>query len=200
MATDHFEKHFHQNNSQDWNFNIIFNQPDVARMAKDYAQTLDHPGLYRPIPAQWLHSTILRVGLTTDYTEAEMMAVVEILQPKLARLGLGEFVFDSWWLWGGNVVLHITPEEGLNQIYEEVTKAVEAVVGSDRTPKSSFIPHMTLAYTKTHHNEGEINQQLVAHPVKPARFMVPQLLLLKQWPTAGHYEWEVIKSINIGQQ
>jgi hypothetical protein len=57
-----------------------------------------------------------------------------------------------------------------------------------------------LAYTKTHDKEQEIHDQLVAAPVKPASFYTTNLSLIKQWPTDGHYEWEVIKDIAIGEQ
>jgi 2'-5' RNA ligase len=203
MATDHFEKHFHKPNQVDWNFNVLFNgQPDVSRMAEQYAQVLQHPGLYKPIPPQWLHSTILRVGLVDDYTEAEMLAVADKLQDKLANLKLPEFFFDSWWLWGGNVVFHISPDDQFTKVYDEVIAALEAVVGSDRTTKSpheSFIAHTSLVYSKAHNSEREIHDKLLANPVKPATFNARSVSLIKQWSTDGHYEWEVVKDISIGR-
>ena len=80
MAIDHFKKHAYQTNKVDWNFNILFNdQPQVAQTAKMYVQALSHPGLYPPIPAKWLHATILRIGLVDDYTKDELLAVTKQL-------------------------------------------------------------------------------------------------------------------------
>jgi 2'-5' RNA ligase len=203
MALDHFEKHFYKNNQIDWNFNVLFDgQPAVTAMAEQYAKIIQYPGLYKPIPPQWLHATILRVGLIDDYSEAEMLAVAAKLQQSLAELNLPQFSFDSWWLWGGNVTLHISPDDEFTKIYDHVIAALESVVGPDRTAKSphgNFVAHTTLAYTKTHDKEQEIHAQLVASPIKPASFSTKNLSLIKQWPTAGHYEWEVIKEIPIGQ-
>lgn len=202
MAVDHFEKHEHPPGSKDWNFNVLFDgQPAVAQMAEQYAEALEHPGLYKPIPAQWLHSTILRVGLLEEFTDAEMLAVAGQLQASLAELSLPEFVFDSWWLWGSNVVFHISPDDKFNQIYDHVIAALQSVVGPNRiqTNKHGFMAHMTLAYTKTHDKEREIHQRLLAHPVKPSAFRVSHLSLIKQWPTDGHYEWEMVRNIPIGQ-
>ncbi|HEX4774588.1 MAG TPA: hypothetical protein VH234_03660, partial [Candidatus Saccharimonadales bacterium] len=89
------------------------------------------------------------------------------------------------------------------KLYDHVIAALESVVGPDRTTKSphgTFISHTALAYTKTHDKEQEIHAQLVASPVKPTAFNATSLSLIKQWPTDGHYEWEVIKYIAIGEQ
>jgi 2'-5' RNA ligase len=170
-------------------------------MAEEYAEALQHPGLYKPVPPQWLHSTILRIGLVDDYTETEMLAVVDKLQERLANLKLPEFFFDSWWLWGGNVVFHISPDDQFTKIYDEVIAALEAVVGSDRATKSphgGFIAHTSLVYSKTHNREREIHDWLLDNPVKPAHFRANSLSLIKQWPIDGHYEWEVVRDIPLG--
>jgi 2'-5' RNA ligase len=205
MATDHFERHRvkAEGDKPWWNFNVVFdNQPDVVRMAQQYAPLLQHPGLYEPIPPQWLHSTILAVGTTHEFTELEMLAVADKLEPLLANLELPEFQFDSWWIWEGNVVLHISPEDEFTRIYDAVTEALTQTVGPKRTRKSpygNFVPHTSLAYTRTHDKEHEIHRQLVEHPVVPAAFKVAYLPLIRQWPKNGHYEWEVVRKIPIGR-
>jgi 2'-5' RNA ligase len=201
MAKDHFELNNYQTNRVDWNFNILFsNQPDVGRMVDDYAPALDHPGLYKPIPSQWLHSTILRLGLTSDFSEQEVLAVADVLKQKLAALSLPEFVFDSWWLWGGNVVLHISPEDAYMTIYDTVMDAARQVVGAGRIARhGDFIPHVTLAYSKEHHEEVVINRQLFESAVKPAKFRATELSLIRQWPADGHYEWEIVRALPIQQ-
>jgi 2'-5' RNA ligase len=202
MAIDHFEKHFYQKDRVDWNFNVLFDgQPDVARMAEEYAPVLDNPGLYKPIPSQWLHSTILRVGFVEDYTENEMLEVADKLQEQLANLKLPEFFFDSWWLWGGSVVLHISPDSEFNKIYKAVIGSLREVVGEARTTKSpheSFIAHTALVYSKTYSEEKEVHDKLLANPIKPASFNATSISLIKQWPIDGHYEWDVIRNIPIG--
>lgn len=203
MAKDHFEKHFYQKDRVDWNFNLLFDgQSPVAEMARKYAEIIHHPGLYDPIPTLWLHSTILRVGFIEDYSEQEMLHVAAKLKISLAGLELPQFSFDSWWLWGGNVVLHISPDDEFYKIYHHVITALESVVGSDRTTKSphgGFIAHTGIAYAKTHSHEDEIHAKLVKNPIEPASFTAEKLSLIRQWPTAGHYEWEIVENIAIGK-
>lgn len=203
MAKDHFEKHHYQKDRVDWNFNLLFEgQQDVARMIEEYAPLVNDPGLYNPIPTKWLHATILRVGLLQDYAEAEMLAVAAKLQDSLATLELPEFFFDSWWLWGGNVVLHISPDDEFSKIYHCVIDVLRAVVGDARvhsSPHGELVAHATLAYARTHHNERQIHQRLLENPVKPAAFKAAKLSLVKQRPTDGHYGWEVVSEIPIGR-
>jgi 2'-5' RNA ligase len=201
VARDHFGAHSYQANRVDWNFNVTFDgSSDVARMVADYSNVVSHPGLYAPVPSEWIHSTILRVGFVSDFTENEMLATSRLLSAELSDLHLPEFVCDSWWLWGGNVVLHLTPEENLTTLYTALLDCLRRVVGPDRTPVSSrgsFIPHITLAYTRTHDQETEIHDQLSKTNVIPARFSIDTVSLLRQWPTNGHYEWDVVEQIPI---
>jgi 2'-5' RNA ligase len=203
MVEDHFLKHYYRSNRVDWNFNILFDdQPSVGQMAECYKSSISHPGLYPPIPARWLHATILRVGLLEDFSEAEMLAVTDILKVSLARLELPVFTFESWWIWDGSPVLHISPGNQFMKIYDHVVAALQQTIGKDRTNRPSygdFIPHMSLAYTRAQDAEGEIYDQLAAHPIAPASFQVSNLALIKQWPTGDHYEWEVIRRIPVGK-
>lgn len=202
MAKDHFEKQDFKPGQVSWNFNLVFDdQPAVAKMAEEYATAIQHPGLYPPIPPQWLHATILAVGSPDDYSQAEMLEVATKLQTTLAQLVLPEFSFDSWWLWGGNVVLHVSPDDEFGKLYDHVIKALQSVVGPKRTthsPHGNFIAHTALAYTKTHDREHEIIQQLSAYPVESAQFKATRMPLIKTYPANGHWEWEIVKDIAIG--
>ena len=81
MAVDHFEKRNLLPGQIDWNFNLIFaGDQAIAKMASEYKAALTHPGLYTPVPPEWLHTTILRIGTTDEFTEAEMIAVAENVQ------------------------------------------------------------------------------------------------------------------------
>lgn len=204
MAIDHFERHFYKKDQVDWNFNLVFDgQPAVADMVRDYAKIIPHPGLYDPIPPEWLHATILRIGLTDDYTEAEMLAVAAKVQLSVAGLDLPEFSFDSWWLWSGGIVLHITPDDEFGKLYDHVLAALTAVVGPKRathSPHGRLIPHTALVYPKTYHTEHEVMEQLLAHPIRPAKFRASHMPLIKTWSTNGHYEWEIVQEVTIGKE
>ena len=197
MALEHFEKHSYQKGKVDWNFNILFDdQPQIVQIAKEYAKLLTHPVLYPSIPTQWLHATVLLVGTTDEYSEAEMLQVAEKLTPELAKLSLHEFLLGPWWIWSGNPVLHITPEGPLVELFNLTLSTVKEVVGEKRTPKPSrFIPHITLAYSPTYDGEKEVHSQLSTKHIKPVKFRVSKLSLVKQRQASSYYDWKVIKEL-----
>jgi 2'-5' RNA ligase len=202
MAQDHFERHKHHAGVVDWNFNVVFeNQPAVAAMAEAYAPLLDRPELYDPIPAKWLHATILRVGTVDDeYTEEEMLAVADKVQAAVVNFTLPEFHFGELVTVYGNICFIIEPRTELEKLYNIVAESLESVVGPERatkTPYGRFISHMSLAYSRAQNNEAAIEAELKQAHIAPAEFRVTRMPLIKQWPTDGHYEWDIVKDVKL---
>lgn len=199
MAQDHFERHNHHDGVIDWNFNVTFaDQPSVAAMAEAYRPLLLKPHFYDPIPAQWMHATILRVGKVDEYTETEMLAVAEKVQDRLRGMKFGEFHFGPLKIIHGNVAFSIQPESELEKLYTAVTESLEEVVGSARATKSPyghFIAHSSLVYSKARDNEKETETELGNANIEPASFYIHHMPLIRQRPTQGHYEWDIVKDI-----
>ncbi len=171
-------------------------------MVNEYTSVLNQSELlHKPIPAEWLHTTVLNLGTTKDISEAEALAVAEKVQQGVSKLKLPEFRFDSWWLLFGNVVFHISPDDEFTKLYDIVRDALEAVVGSERAAKASrgrYLAHSTFAYAKTHMSEYKIHEIMSSAHIEFARFHVTNMPLLRQWAHDGHYEWEVVKDISLG--
>src|SRR5215469_3311030 len=104
MARDHFLTTSWEPGETDWHFLFRFsNQHHLRAVAERYAQVYHHAGLHPPVPFQWLHMTIVRVGKIKNITVEEMSTVVELLRPTLAMTVLPEFRLGPWWLWTGSV-------------------------------------------------------------------------------------------------
>jgi 2'-5' RNA ligase len=198
MANDHFQTERWEADETDWHFLIrLSNQRQLRDIVERYAQVYHHAGLYPPIPFEWLHMTIARVGTIKNVTCDEMNKVVEILRPTLTQLKLPVFRLGPWWLWTGSVVLHVTPEEPVTRLFNEVMSALETVLG-ERTPSlPQFIPHVTLAYARTYHEELEVHKKLSAQWIEPAPFHITALSLVKERQTVPFYSWEVVTDISI---
>lgn len=229
MAIDHFEKHKSQIGRTDWNFNFLFNdQPQVAELASQYAPIIKHPGLHKPVPPKWLHGTLLRAGFLEDFTEAEMLAVADNFESKLAGVELPELILGKhWWLWNGGPVLSITPEKQLYEIFRHLITSLEEVVGQDRLPplfvpgssrgtkiintivkaigpnrlpaRLQFKPHVTLAYPKTYNNHSSLSRQLKAHPIDGVPIRIHSISLIKQRIVDDYYAWKAVKNVPIGR-
>ncbi len=201
MVQDHFERHDHYNGVVDWNFNVVFtDQPSVAAMAEAYKPLLQKAWFYDTIPDEWLHATILRVGTVADYSKDEMLAVADKVQARVHDLRLPEFHFGSHVIIHGNVCFKIEPEAKLEKLYTIVTEALAEVVGAERSTKSPyghFIAHTSLVYTKTRGNETDTHTELNTANIEPAKFRIHHMPLIRQRPTKGHYEWEVVKDIRV---
>ena len=201
MIQDHFVRHNHYDGVVDWNFNVIFSdQPAVAAMAVAYEPLLKKPYFYKPIPKEWLHATILRVGSNDEYTEAEMVQVAHKVQKRLRGIEFSEFHFGQHIVIHGNVCFKIEPESELEKLYTIVIKSLEEVVGTARATKSPyghFIAHASLVYSKERDNIGNTETALREVNIEPAKFYIHHMPLIKQWPTNGHYEWDVIRDITI---
>lgn len=201
MENDHFIRHRWARERADWNFNILFeDQPQVARYADQYAAALEHPGLYDPVPAAWLHATILRVGFFDDFSEDEMLTVLHRLEPTLAAMKVPKLLLGQWWIWGGNPCVHFTPDEPLNAIFKAVLSEVSAVVGTDRLAQSlNFMPHITLAYSKTYSDKHGLFIQLQNQRIDAVPVRINRLSLVKQYVIDNYYAWDVIREIPVGQ-
>jgi 2'-5' RNA ligase len=181
MAEDHFTTNMWKPNEVDWHFLIrLNNQSQLRDMVTRYAIIYDHPGLYPPIPFEWLHMTILRIGSVANITDQEMNDVLEQLVPALAMLHVPALLLGPWWLWTGSVVLHVTPEEPVTHLFNAVTKVLNTVVGEKAPKPDRFIPHVTLAYARTYQQEREVHQQLCAQWIDPTPLHITSLSLVKE--------------------
>jgi 2'-5' RNA ligase len=196
VAQDHFEKNSYQAGKVDWNFNIVMSgNKDLSHTMDEYAAALTDPGLHKPVPAEWLHVTILRVGFTSDFTEKEMKRVVVALRPRLSAIRAPMVALDGWWIWSGNVVTHVSPDDKLRPIYDAVIASMKEILGSDRTlesPHGRFLPHLTLAYSRTRDDELELHRRLETARITPVEFLVDRVSLVRQHVVDGHYEWDVV--------
>jgi 2'-5' RNA ligase len=201
MAIDHFVRYKEHVKRTDWNFNILFNdQPQLAELVSKYETLLQHSGLHNPISVQWLHATVLRAGFLEEFSDDEMLAVAKKLEPKLASMKMPQLMLGQWWIWNGGPVLHITPDQQLNELFEQLVESLMEIVGEQRLPKKlQFIPHVTLAYPKTYDDELGLYRQLQANPIEGINVRATNLSLLKQHVEDDYYAWKIIKDIPIGQ-
>ncbi len=191
----------------DWNFNLTFvDNADVLALPALYKDAIDHPDFYAPIPPEWLHVTVLRVGFTTEYSEADMLQLSEAIVRDLQNLTLPVFEIGNPILMHGSTpVLCFIPEDKLSVLRTIVGKHADRIFGHEKVVESTrgiidtvFKPHLSLAYPKTTEKEDEIWSQIQSYPVPLKNIRVTSMSLVKQIPINGHYEWEVVKKIPLG--
>lgn len=198
MAIDFFKKHAWGPGEIDWHFLVIFDkEPGIKDFAEKYKQTLDHPGLHTPIPAEWLHMTVLRVGPTTKISDEQMDKVCELIKEQTRELDLPELSLNSPWSWSGSVCLHVNPEEEVKKLYEITANACDQILDYKTDKPAEFIPHVTLAYPKDTDDDEGIAKQVAQSRVEPFAFKPIELCLVKQTQTPPYYRWEVVRRLSL---
>lgn len=198
MAINFFKKHAWQPGEVDWHYLILFeNQPKVNSMARQYIPLLNHEGLHSPIPLEWLHLTILRVGSVVDINEEEMKKVNSQIYKEAKGIVTKSVEVGPAWLWSGSVCLHVTPEEELKKLHSIVFSATHNVLKNKAPKPDKFIPHITLAYPKDTYAENEMRKQLQRKWIEPASFKPSELCLVKQQQTPPYYQWNIEHRIKL---
>lgn len=198
MGVDHFRRHAWAPHEVDWCFHVLFGgQPQVAEMAAAYGPVLDHPGLYGPIPPEWLHLTVLRVGPTDQITAGEMTVIVERLRSTPSEIRLPELRLGPCWVAGGNVTAHVTPEEPVAEVFDAVLAITIEILGERAPRPGPFQPHVALAYARDSDDDTELRKQLYAHWIDPVPFRASELSLVRQCQTVPFYSWDVVDEIPI---
>ncbi len=196
MATDFFKKHPWGVGQIDWHFLVIFDkQPQIKELAEAYKPLLQHPGLYPPIPAQWLHATLLRVGSIEIISEESMEEVAQLIQKRSRDLTVPELTLDSPWVWSGSVCLSVNPGEPMKNLFKIIEAATTEVLKDKAPTPEKFVPHVTLAYPRDTNDDEGIEKQLKQAQVDPMKFVPTELCLVKQRQTPPYYQWEVITRI-----
>lgn len=198
MTIDFFKKHAWQRGEVDWHFLVIFDkEPGIEEFAEKYKQPLDHPGLHTPIPAEWLHMTILRVGPITEISDEQMDKVCQLIQEQSRGLIMPELSLNSPWSWSGSVCVHVDPEDEIKKLYGITASACNQILDYETDTPEKFIPHVTLAYPKDTEDDAEIVRQIEQSQIEPFTFKPTELCLVKQTQTPPYYQWEVVKRLRL---
>lgn len=181
MAVDFFKKHAWKPNEVDWHFLVIFDkEPGITKLAEDYTPLLKHPGLYNPIPAKWLHMTVLRVGDDKQISEDQMEQVCQRIEQQIKEVSLPTTTLEQPWVWSGSVCLKVTPEEQVQKLFAITAEACDTMLDQPVERPHPFIPHVTLAYPKDTDDETGIAEQLQQEQVEPFRFRPTEMCLVRQ--------------------
>lgn len=127
---------------------LMRDQPQVRALAAVARGRLSGFSGLHFTPEQWLHLSIHRVGLTTDFSHGEIEALVGQARPLLQRIPPVTFTLGQVLYHPEAITLGARPPDAL----DAVARAVRQTAAStpDRSaddPTPSGIPHVTVAYS-----------------------------------------------------
>ena len=175
--------------------------PDLHRLAREYAPALDILGL-DVIPVQWLHLTMQGVGFTDEVPSAEIDAIAEAAQRRLANLAPFEITLGPTVTEPEVVRLQVAPAKSVAQVRLAVRASIADVWGVERVPEeeSDFTPHVSLAYSKSDGPAQPIRRAAGSLNVEPARATInaAQLIVLNR--DLRQYQWTTHASLPLGEE
>lgn len=180
--------------------------PALARHAAAYQRALDGlPGL-DPVPAEWLHLTVQAIGYADEVPAPRLSAVVDAVRAAVAPLEPFDLAFDRPAIFGEAIAIHTCPDEPVARLRDAVRAGIGAVLGDDAVPTApeqavGFLPHVTIAYSRTDADATPYAAALAAVEQPPTSVPVTAVTLIRQERLlAPHwlYRWTTEAAARLG--
>ncbi|MFJ9617864.1 2'-5' RNA ligase family protein [Streptomyces noursei] len=177
--------------------------PDPAvvheRLVEPYRELTHRPGL-EPVPARWLHVTVLHSGPQQEASPQEVEAITTRVRKAVAATGSIELTFARPSIGTQAVECAARPGAAARRLWETTWTATTEVVGP-RWPlvPATYHPHTTLAYAAgrdaQHLDRGQLKAHLSDLDTGEVSLFFSQLALVAQWHDGRHIIWEHLTDI-----
>lgn len=173
---------------------LMKDQPEVRGLATLAQQRLARfPGLHFTPPG-WLHSTVLRVGLSDGMAAASIDEMVRQTRLHLATvppisISLGRVLYHP-----EAITLGIQPANALDAVFDAVR---DAVGRPGDAAKARWRPHITLAYSTAVQPTGPIIDAL-GRDLPECKITVGSVSLVAQHGAERQWDWHPIAEVRFG--
>jgi 2'-5' RNA ligase len=177
---------------------LMRDQPQVCALAAVARQRLGgFTGLHFT-PEQWLHMSVLRVGLTTELASGEIDAMVTQARDLLQQISpvtvtLGQVLYQS-----EAIILGAKPGDALDHVAQVVRDAATSTTGLPTDVRAHlWIPHVTVAYSTQDQSADPIIAAL-GHELPECPVTIDRIHLVAQHGAERAWNWQPISTITIG--
>lgn len=190
----------------DLHWHALFPAEVVDRqLVAPYREITHRPGL-APVPARWVHLTVLHAGPLADYRDGEVDAIVQRVRDRCAGIEPFELVVDRPVVGRVAIECQARPGAPARRLWE-MTARVDADVTGGRFPRlpADYYPHVSLAYGTSgeSHQTGAdrvaLKRDLSDHPGEPVTLTVDQLVLVAQVHDRRHITWTPMATAPLGR-
>lgn len=189
----------------DLHWHLLFDVDTIDReLVTPYRAITHRPGL-APVPARWLHLTLLHGGPIAEYRRGEIDAITELVHRECASIEPLDLTVDRPCV--GRVAIECPARPGApaRRLWE-LTARVDAEVTGHRFPMipATYYPHLTLAYgtRRELHQAGAdraaLKRDLSDHPGQPVTLRATQLSLVAQVHNRQHITWTPMATVPLG--
>jgi 2'-5' RNA ligase len=178
---------------------LMRDQPQVRALAAVARGRLSSFSGLHFTPEQWLHLSVLRVGLTTDFAHGEIEAMVGQARPLLQRVPPVTFTLGQVLYHPEAITLGARPGDALDAVAEAVRQAAASTPArpADVTTPP-WIPHVTLAYSTQDQPAGPIIAAL-GRELPECPVTIDAIHLIAQHGPERAWNWQSLARIALGR-
>ncbi|MEU5053561.1 2'-5' RNA ligase family protein [Streptomyces sp. NPDC021096] len=183
----------------DLHWHLLFDQEVVREALVELYRAISHrPGL-APVPAPWVHCTLLHAGPVDDYRDEEIDAIVERVSKECQIISPFNLVFDRPTVGTVAVECAARPGEPARQLWE-LTARADAEITGGRFPliPAIYYPHLSLAYVTDGPDRPDrrvLKAALSDHRGEPVTLRADRLSLVAQRHDRRHITWTPIAEV-----
>jgi 2'-5' RNA ligase len=173
-------------------------QPQVRALAAVARQRLNGFSGLHFTPEQYLHLSILRVGLSTEISPSDIDAMVGQASRLLKSRPPVTFTLGQVLYHPEAISLGIRPEDALNAVSLAIRQATASTLAlpTDVTT-SSWIPHVTVAYS-TQDQAAEPIIAALGRELPMCPVTIDTIHLIAQHAAERAWNWQSVATISIG--
>ncbi|WP_128381302.1 hypothetical protein [Streptomyces cavernae] len=161
-----------------------------------YRELTHRPGL-APVPARWIHTTVMHGGPVDQYTASEITTIVERVGKSCTTIAPFDLIYDRPSCGMVGVECVARPGAPARRLWELTTGIDADVTGGrfPRIPADSYYPHASLAYGVGGPERADrraMKAWLSDHPGGPVVLRATHLSLVAQRHDRRHITWDPI--------
>jgi 2'-5' RNA ligase len=169
---------------------LMKDQPEVqALLALAQQRLACFPGLHFT-PPQWLHSTVLRVGLMDGIDEMIERARQRLRAVCPVSVSIGRVLYHP-----EAIALAVRHDGALDAVFDAVRAAAQSTIG--RPEDAGWIPHVTAAYCTAVQPSGPIIAAL-GRELPECEITVSSVSLIAQHGAERDWDWRLVADIQLG--
>ncbi|MEU1824122.1 2'-5' RNA ligase family protein [Streptomyces abikoensis] len=184
----------------DLHFHILFDQEVIEKqIVSRYKQLTHRPGI-SPVPAAWVHTTILHSGPMDSFAPGEVDKIASLLQDECANIAPFSLTFDRPSIGSVAVECAARPGAPARRLWEAASQ-VCAEVTQSRYPitPAIYYPHLSIGYgTATKERQAsraEMKAWLSDCEYEPVTLQARSMTMVAQWHTGSHIRWKHLRTI-----
>jgi 2'-5' RNA ligase len=180
--------------AQYWWHILMQDQPQVRALGAVARQRLSGISGLHVTPEQWLHLSILRVGLSTDLPAAHLDTMVSQARQLLARVlpvtcSVGQVLYHP-----EAIALGVRPDGALDAVEQAIRQAAPR---SAALSTGVWIPHITLAYSTRDQPAGPIIAAL-GRELPECPVTIDRVHLIAQHGPERDWAWQPVATASLG--